>query len=109
MLIGPRSSHRLFQIYQFRTKVNEATHSIRVRELMEGQIFNSICRATQTDLGVSELKGKKALKVRTCLVPYFSTLLKKIRQDSLKIALRMPSLDFFYRKLKDASPFYPFS
>ena len=109
MLIGPISSHRLFQIYQFRTKVNEATQSIRVRELMEGQIFNSICRATQTDLGVSELKGKKALKVRTCLVPYFSTLLKKIRQDSLKIALRMPSLDFFYRKLKDASPLYPFS
>ncbi|XP_058959557.2 gamma-aminobutyric acid type B receptor subunit 2-like [Pocillopora verrucosa] len=46
------------KIYQFRTKVNEATQSIRVRELMEGQIFNSICRATQTDLGVSELKAE---------------------------------------------------
>ena len=85
MFIGPRSSQRLFQIYQFHAKVKEATQNIRVSELMEGQILQSICRATQTDLGVSELKGKKALQVRTCLVPYFSTLLKKITQDSLKL------------------------
>ena len=85
LFIGPRSSHRLFQIYQFHAKVKETTKNIRVRELMEGQIFNSICRATQTDLGVSELKGKKVLQVRTCLVPYFSTLLKNITQDSLKL------------------------
>ena len=82
MFIGPRSSQRLFQIYQFHAKVKEATQNIRVSELMEGQILQSICRATQTDLGVSELKGKKYYKsvLALCLIfQHCSRTLRKIR------------------------------
>ena len=73
MFIGPRSSQRLFQIYQFHAKVKEATQNIRV------SLFVDQHKQTSAYQNLKVKKHYKSLLALCLIFQHFSRKLRKIR------------------------------